>query len=130
MTLFRAKETSQALTVHGGVFPENHKGVLKVCAFGVDHRALEPALLQPPWVLQLSLSCWMEADCPMPDRKLMPHACPMPFWERRQREEAKAKARKGKCPNSKALSPQPYVRLTPLELEGSSAHWEQPRHVA
>lgn len=50
----------------------------------------------------------METNCPITDRKLILHACSMPSWQRRQREEAKAKATKGKLPKPQSsLAPHP-----------------------
>lgn len=58
----------------------------------------------------------------------MPHACPMPSWER-DKERKQGKRQKGEIAQTAEIScpsPQPYMRLTPLELEGSSAHCDQP----
>lgn len=46
--------------------------------------------------------------------------------ERKQRQKGPQKGEIAQTAEISCPSPQPYMRLTPLELEGSSAHCDQP----
>lgn len=57
------------------------------------------------------------SQCPIPDRKLILHGCPMPSWQRRQREEAKAP--KGKLPKPQS-SPPPHPSCNEADPVGAA----------